>query len=238
MKNPIIQTLLVSLLLCNTFVSIMTLTRVQMLERKSITSIELPENFNFAYTRLKAFNPLIDSSTVIKIVSTANKFKITNKLENFKWGIGQLLTESGGSQYRKETGKLLVSSGGAIGIGQILPSTAYWYLLSVAKEEDIKILKELGCDDFSFITNKKLSKNAKLVHAKDWLKNETNNIAMWGFIMKNNLEAHKGVMTALATYNLGDGGLKTYLDSGNVIQKNEYVVAVRQNVNYVEGLIN
>lgn len=199
-------------------------------------SITLPENFDYAYVRLKAYNPSIDTATIIKIVATANKFAITNKLENFKWGIGQLLVESGGNHTDKDG--VIISSGGAVGIGQILPSTAYGYLINRAKDIDKQILKQLGCTDISFIYNNKLTKKIKIQQAKAWLKNETNNIAMWGLIMKDNLCKHKGVMTALATYNMGPLGLKTYLDSGNTVQNNEYVLAVQQKVNLVEGRIN
>lgn len=209
-------------------------------EAKSL--ISLPDNFDFAYARLKAFNPSIDTATVIKITATANKFALSNKLETFKWGIGQLLLESGGSQYYREgtpkAGDLIVSVGGAIGIAQILPSTAFGYLTTRAKEEDKKILKELGCTDISFLFNKKLNRKTKIAQVKEWLKNETNNIAIWGFIMKNNLEKRSNVMTALATYNMGDGGLKTYLDSGQTVQNSDYVIAVKQKVDFVEGKLN
>ncbi len=246
MKHPVTQFFLLALLGVNTIAVVMLINKVDRLEsiviKPTSTNITLPENFEFAFTRMQAFYPSIDTSTVIKIVATANKFELTNKMENFKWGIGQLLTESGGSQYHKEgtpkAGKVLISSGGAIGIGQILPSTAYGYITSRAKDDDKKILKELGCSDFSFMFDKKKSKKVKIAQAKDWLKNETNNIALWGFIMKNNIEKKKNVMTALATYNMGDGGIKTYLDSGQSVANNDYVVAVKQKIDLVEAKLN
>lgn len=203
---------------------------------------ELPENFDYAYSRLSVYNPSIDTTTVIKITTTANKFSLTDKLEVFKWGIGQILVESGGSHYYREgspkAGKLIVSSGGAIGIAQILPSTAFGYLTTRAKEIDRKILEDLGCDDITFLSDKDMSKQNKIKRIKEWLKNETNNIAIWGFITKNNLSRKKNVMAAMATYNMGDGGIKSYLASGQTIQNSNYIIAIKQKIDYVEKKIN
>lgn len=201
----------------------------------------LSEYFNITYQYLKVYNPNIDSITVYKIVNTAYMFSLTDSVDIFKLGIGQLLVESGGSHTiitGKKFGKLIISSGGAIGISQVTPTTAFGYLSSLASTNDLKILDFLGCSDLSFVLNDNLSKSTKILKTKEWLKNETNNIAIWGLIMSYNLNNYNNINKALVAYNMGFGGLNTWIKNGGRIQKHRYIISIKQKIKYAEEQIN
>lgn len=193
-------------------------------------SLILPNNFDYAYSVLHDFNKKIDTNTVIKIVQTMNKFSLTKNKQTFKLVLGQLLTESSAKHLKNN--EILISKSGALGIGQILPNSAYGYLLKYCKDNDKSIFKELGCGDFSFVYNKNLNKIDKIEKIKGWLHNKTNNIALWGFIMKKHLDFTKGdIEKSLIGYSDGIGGMKNYVDSGGDISNHEYIVTINNKLN-------
>lgn len=195
-----------------------------------ISNHKLPENFNYAYKLLKAYNKNIDTITVIRITATANKFNLTNSKETFKLALGQLILESGVKHYVNN--KILTSHEGALGIGQIIPNSAYGYLIKYAKEQDRLIFRQLGCKDFSFIFKKNLNKSEKVKKITWWLHDEANNIALWGFIMRKNINLNEGdVCKALVSYSDGFGGMQNYIDSGGNISNHNYIVGINNKLN-------
>jgi hypothetical protein len=198
--------------------------------------IQLPTNFNEVYTSFKSYNPHIDSSSAKTVAEVSNHFGLSKDDRTFKWVLGQLLLESGAKQYyqpgHSRCGELVVSSAGAIGFSQILPSTALGYMQKKITHEEADCFYELGATDFSFAYNDTLSKKRKKEMAKIWLENETNNIIMWGKIMGSTLD-NKPLMDALISYNAGSLGLRRFLNLGNKREDHKYITGIQTRLKYV-----
>jgi hypothetical protein len=145
--------------------------------------------------------------------------------------IAQVIQESGAQQYDRN-GDLVVSNTGAIGFGQILRSTSILYLKKCINYRDSLLFSELGVTDYSF-AKKFYLKRKKWAMAKDWLSNETNNIAMWGKIMSDELK-RKDIITSLVTYNIGPRALKKYIKSGGLKEEHHYIVAIKSKLKFVK----
>lgn len=240
-KNSICICIIVTQILVG-FVGWEILDRIDDLEKKLlkqntlISNIDLPNNFNYAYDILHDYNKNIDTNTVIEITNVANYFNLSDNKKTFKLVLGQILLESKGNHLSSETNKVLTSSQGALGIGQIIPNSGYGYLVKYAKDLDRLKFKNLGCDDISFVFNDDLSKSKKVKQMKDWLCNKTNNIALWGFIMNKNIEICKGnVSNALIVYSSGIGGYRTFKDSGGNVKNHDYIVSINSKLNKNNG---
>lgn len=192
---------------------------------------ELTEYFNTAFKTLKSHNPSIDSTTVEKIVNTAYNYSLTDDSSTFKLCLGQLLVESNASHKNTKTKKVIISSGGAIGICQITSSTAFEYLSKLANYDCLMILENLGCSNIGFITDNSLSRATKIAKTKEWLKKKTNNIAMWGLILNYNIMKYNNINKALIAYNVGGGGLIDYIKNGKNLQKHKYIAMINRKVN-------
>lgn len=192
---------------------------------------ELIEYFDIAFETIKQYNPNIDSTTIEKIVNTAYNYSLTNDSTIFKLCIGQLLVESNASHKNAKTKKVIISSGGAIGICQITSSTAFEYLSKLANYDCLMILENLGCSNIDFITNDSFSRETKISKTKEWLKKETNNIAMWGLILNYNIMSYNSINKALIAYNVGGGGLIDYIKNGKNLQKHKYIAMINRKVN-------
>ncbi len=197
----------------------------------------LPENFNYIYEAFKNYNPYIDSSSAIKVAEVANHFGLSDDSETLRWSIGQLLLESGAKQYYQpkhpKEGQLVVSSAGAIGFCQILPSTAYGYMKKKISYEEMDCFKGLGATNFDFAYSDTNSKKEKVIMAKEWLTDETNNIIMWGKIMSAKMES-VSLMHALIAYNAGGAGLNRFLDNGNTQESHKYIKGIQTRLDYVD----
>jgi hypothetical protein len=211
--------------------------KVVLCDTNCVQEIVLPNNFSYTFTRLQAYNPSIDSSTVIKFLAVADEFGLNNDLETLRWSIGQILLESGGKQCY-EDGRIVKSNTGAIGIGQILGSTCLDFMVRKIDETDTDRFYNLGATPFDFAYDSRLSKKAKILKAKEWLGDETNNLIMWGYIMRNNIDKKKNMISALISYNVGIGGLNNFLKGGNKGYDHEYIKGIRQRINYVERAVN
>lgn len=216
-------------------------SRVEVIKPDSLISENtplLPINFCTVYESFKSYNPTIDSSSAIKFAEVADHFGISEDHETFKWVIAQILLESGAQHYYRsqhpKEGKLVISSAGAIGMCQIVPGTAYGYMVNKIPQEDMDCFIEMGGTDFSFAYNDKLSKKQKINMAKTWLQNETNNILMWGKIMSCHLEAYD-IEHALISYNAGPRGLKRFLKVKTEKKKHEYIKGIESRLKYVKS---
>lgn len=192
---------------------------------------ELIEYFDIAFNTLKEYNPNIDSITVEKIVNTAYNYSLTNDSSIFKLCLGQLLVESNATHKNIKTGRIIISSGGAIGICQITSSTAFEYLSKLANYDHLTILENLGCSRIDFITDSSFSRKTKILKTKEWLMKKTNNIAMWGLILNYNIMNYNSINKALIAYNVGCGGLITYIKNGKNLKKHKYITMINRKVN-------
>jgi len=189
------------------------------------------KKFNFVFNSMKKYNPDIDKETVSLFISVTEKFNLDSTELLFNTCLSQILKESGAQQYYCSThpkaGELVVSSSKAIGISQITIATCYDYLKSSYNSNDSLILLNLGCDDFSFI------KNNDYPDIKDnlfkWLKNEKNNIILWGYIMKKSLIKRNGNLKyALISYNRGPEYLIDFMTNGFKPESHNYVKQIKK----------
>jgi len=198
--------------------------------------VELPPRFNKINKSIKKYNPEIDTLTVIKIIEVSNHYGFSSNNYRFRWLIGQILLESGAQQYYRSkhpnSGKLVISSAGAIGITQILPSTAYHYMLNKITYEELSCMYELGITNFDFVNDKTISKKEKINKCKEWLSVIDNNIIMWGCIMNHHLSDYN-LKNSLISYNAGRGGLRKYLSNGNVNTNHDYIKGIKSRLKYV-----
>ena len=182
--------------------------------------------------RFKIYNKEVDSVTISTFITVTHIFSLDTTPELFESCISQICVESQAKHTKNN--KVIVSSGNAIGITQIVPTTAHYYLKNVLSKSDIMLFKLLGATDLSFIKTTKqyrmTSYDRKLIIT--WLNNEKNNLILWGYIMNYNLHVRKySLPKALIAYNQGRGFLHKYLKSG--LNPNDYLY-----VKHVDKVIN
>jgi len=204
------------------------------------TTVEstLPNNFVYTYSRFKVFNPDLDSSTVFTFNKVCGYYDLDTTTEMLGWCVGQILLESGAKQYHQashpKAGQLVRSSGGAIGIAQILPSTAYGYLKKYVTTEDAIDMASLGCTPFDFIVADSCSRSSGINLSREWLKDETNNLILWGYIMRRKLNQRPNILKVLITYNAGTSGMNTYVNNGGQLHNHKYVKGIKKKLNYAD----
>jgi hypothetical protein len=193
--------------------------------------------FAYVYDKFKHYNTNIDTGTVEKFIEVVEYFNLDSTQKLFDICISQICVESGAKQYYSN-GDLVVSSGNAIGITQIVPTTAFHYLRNVTGNKYRNVFTDLGGTDYGFIMNYKryefINKDKKRIISQEgrekagkWLENETNNLILWGFIMKHTLDCNNNrINNTLIAYNIGGGGLTEYIKEGNSTWEHEYVVMV------------
>jgi len=161
--------------------------------------------------------------------------------EMLDWCVGQILLESGAKQYHQtgypKEGQLVRSSGGAICIAQILPSTAYGYLNKYVTTEDAIDMATLGCTPFDFIVADSCSRTKGINLSREWLKDETNNLILWGYIMRRKLNQRPNILKVLITYNAGTKGMNTYVNNGGQLHNHKYVKGIKYKLNYADNVL-
>ena len=195
----------------------------------------LPDSFDYVYNRFEIYNPEIDTETVVLFLNSIDHFNLRDGLV-FELLVGQIMLESQAKQfYTSESdkyGEVIRGTSGEVGIAQIMPTTAIHYLEKVVKNNNE--LYELGVTDYSFVFNDKLSKEKKYDLAVKWLTNVNNNLALWGFIMRDNLREN-GVLESFVAYNAGKGGLKRFLSKFKQPSKHRYIKAIKDTLDYTSG---
>lgn len=183
--------------------------------------------FNKVYKRFKLYNENIDSTTVNHFIEVVKHYRLDTTNTIYDACISQICLESGAKQFYKN-GTVVVSSGNAVGISQIIPTTAHHYLKKVITSEDSLNIMELGATDFSFINDKKRFTSKCRKKIIKWLERPENNIILWGYIMKHTLIHRKyNITKTLVEYNIGGGGLNKFISEGNPPSSHHYVVMVR-----------
>lgn len=203
---------------------------------KQKQKVILPDNFEKVYNTFYSYNKNIDSSTVVTFCNVTKAYGLSKDEIEFEWLMGQILLESGARQYKLDECNnkiLLTSNTGAVGFSQILRSTCLAYIRKTLTAEDSIIFNNVGVTDYSFAFNDTCSKCDSWALARYWLGNETNNIAMWGKIMSDELK-RRSLMKALVSYNVGPGAMKVYVDSGNPLISHHYIRGIKERLKYVK----
>lgn len=195
------------------------------------------DKFNFVKERFMAFNPNLEDSTVSRFLEVCNHFELDSTEEMFNLFVHEIILESGAKQYKD--GELVESYAGALGIGQIMPNTAFSFLKRVVDSTE---MYNLDCDDFNWI-HKDVgmyspdSPNTRY-KVESWLSNEDNNLALWGAIMRYSLDKNNNnVYHALISYNAGGGGLRSFINSGRDPITHSYIKGILRKENIVEDII-
>jgi hypothetical protein len=183
-------------------------------------------NFEYIYPRFKVFNPNVDSSIVRTFAGVMNSFKLDETKYMREMYTGQILLESGAKQYRAN-GDLVLSPVGAVGLCQIMPNTCSGYMRRYVDSADRVLFNKLGASKFSFAYNDTLSRKEKNLKAKEWLTNVNNNIIMWGYITRNNLNRKGDLHKQLVAYNAGTSGMRRYVTNGGDCNRHEYLCGIR-----------
>lgn len=171
------------------------------------------ENVELAHNAFKLYNPLIADSTAINFVRITKNYGLFDE-HNFEKCIGQICLESGAKQKA-------FSKGNAVGMGQIVPTTAF-DVLSKMSDEDRARMRSLGATSIEWAkkgkytvvekedgTQRRFISPSLRKKAMDWLSNETNNLLLWAHIMSR-MSSERGFDYALLAYRLGKGGAKDY----------------------------
>jgi len=195
--------------------------------------IEKTNKFNYVYGKFSAYNYDIESSTVEKWIQVAEHYNLDSTQLMFDYFISQILLESGAQQYYKtghpKEGRLVSSYAGATGFCQIMPGTAYGFLKKYVTEEDRIEFAKLGATNFDFVDKYESRSTTKesFNEAIEWLSNETNNIVMWGYIMRYSFEKRDhNLIYSLIAYNAGGSNLESFLNNGNNPYSHPYIQGI------------
>jgi hypothetical protein len=199
-------------------------------------------NFDYVYDRFNVFNSELDTSTVVKFNEVCEFYGLDSTVKMLEWCVGQILLESGAKQYYEAShpkeGQLVESYSGAVGISQIMPVTAHGYLTKRISKSDAEYMIELGAKPFGFINDSTSTKSECIDMTRGWLMNETNNIILWGFIMRSKLDRRPNMLKVLVSYNAGTTGMIKYVDTGGVLSNHKYVKGIQTKLNYAEEKID
>ena len=175
------------------------------------------------------YNKNIEIKTVKKFIEVCDSFNLTKNINTLT---AQICLESGAKHYLND--KVIESSGNALGICQITPYTAYLYFKNVISKDD-RLLYELGGDDYTHILSiKNRIKRRKLV--KKWLKNETNNLVMYGYIMNHCYNKYGGLKNSLVAYSKGPSYLNKCLKKDKDLDELDYVYSINKIKNSLKTL--
>ncbi len=214
------------------------LTKDSVIVKKTIDTA-YKATYNYILPKIINFNDQADTNAIKRIAEVMHFYNLDKNKKRTNMFIGQILQESGANQFYRSghplEGQLVVSVGGAIGITQITSYTAFCYMTKIITDKEKKDMIALGCADYKFL-NKKGSVESKLPKVKEWLKNKDNNIVLWGYIVQDIFKKVNDINKTLVAYNIGLGGLKSYIDSGCVVSEHEYVINIKHKLSRVNAL--
>ncbi len=213
-----------------------------LIEDEPIEVYTTTTNFDYTYNRFKVFNPDLDSSTVILFNNVCSFYGLDTTEQMLEWCVGQILLESGAKQYYEtkhpKSGQLVESYAGAIGFSQIMPLTAHEYITKKISSGDASRMVELGAQPFDCILDSTCAKVEVVDMTKEWLSNETNNIILWGFIMRSKLDKRPNILKVLVSYNSGTTGMINYVGSGGLLINHKYVRGIKVTLGYANKMLD
>lgn len=179
-------------------------------------------------SKIKKYNPEIKSETLSLVLNIIEQHSLSKNHEETLLLVSQILCESGFQQFyhskHKKSGVLVKSYANAIGISQITPNTAYFYLRKAKNKNEIHYFNNVNFAK-SF-TKHKPNKKQK-VQLEKWLETKENNIKLWGYIMKN-LRQNNSLEESFVAYNAGSGFLKKFLSKKSKTENFPYVKKIRE----------
>lgn len=185
---------------------------------------------------LRVFNSACDSIQARMAAEAIEAFEMSAQRDLM---IAQLCTESSAKHNKGRS--VLISSGGAMGISQTTPTTAFQFLKYGATIEDKKKLEKIGVSIPSWIEKMKYSTNKdgkRFLAQKDrekmkqFLSDPKNNISLWTCMMAK-LEAKYGMEKALIAYTDGEGSIKKKNPKNH-----PYVLRVKKNKKFISNQIH
>ena len=193
-------------------------------------------HFDYAYNSFKYYNKRTDTSTVNLFISVTKKFNLYSDTSLFRTCVAQICVESGAKQFYGD-GTLIVSSGNAIGFGQVVPTTGFLFLKKIVSK-NIGVMKSLGGAEFSNIIKHNRCNRKARKKVKAWLGNKKNNIILWGYIMDYCINKGDNLSESMIIYNQGEGYLRKFLRKKGVADQfayNKHIAIVR---NKLDKLFN
>lgn len=182
-----------------------------------------------AYVSFIHYNKYIDEVTINAFLKTSRYFGLDSNDYVFETSIAQICCESGASNYKdaKTKKKVLRGAAGEVGIAQILPSTGFYVLKTIDKKELNKAISILDISYPHFIKRKVMNQAAKK-EVVLWLSNVKNNLFLWGYIMKTNLNGTGDINKALHIYNAGPGHYNKWNKRGKKSIEFSYVIRINK----------
>ena len=225
-------------LLCIMLPATMTQRRSSLIYFSGISDKEkhICEDSKMIFADLRIFNPKCDSAQARMTAEALSAFEMSAQRDKM---IAQLCTESSGKHTKNN--KVLISSGGAMGISQITPTTAFHFMKYSLKAKDKKRLNDIGVVIPEWIATMKYSidENGKRYlsksnreKVKNFLADPRNNISLWTCMMST-LKDKYGMEKALIAYTDGEGSIKEKNPSVHPyvkrVKKNEKLLADHRN---------
>jgi len=163
-------------------------------------------------TAFRHFNPNVSDGLVTKFLEVTRAYHLDDE-PLFRKCISQICLESSANHSS-------LSPTGAVGIGQIVPTTAFDVLRHVSDEEASK-MRSLGAKSIRWALNGEYSSHvvdgkvryyiSREIRKKAiaWLQDPTNNLILWAYMMKDYTSTMKHDRAFLA-YRIGEGGAIRY----------------------------
>lgn len=204
-------------------ISVLRPTEDPKLKEKALKKAkERQEKLEKIKSSFEKFNPNVSQETVELFLNVCEHYGLDTNESVFNTCIAQICIESG-AKHLDSNGKPLKSSGNAVGIGQIVPTTAFHFLKKdipanspVSFEKNVTDFYFAQRYDYFKTTDEKGNEDFYIggkgrVLIKNWLANKKNNLYLWGYIMSKYLEEN-GRHASLLAYNRGVQFLAEYGD--------------------------
>jgi hypothetical protein len=197
------------------------------------TPIVVPDDFNYVMERFSLYNNAMDTNTVLKFIEVTTYLGLNDDDEVLTMLVGQICLESAAKQFYSadhiKAGKVVRGLAGEVGMTQIMPKTAIGYLRNHVSDDTE--LYNLGATNFNFVHGDGNHRGEII----KWLSNTDNNLILWGFIMRDNLESN-GIIKGLVEYNAGYHGMRRFTKN-NDPENHSYIKHIKDTLNDIEEML-
>lgn len=180
------------------------------------------DNFKFAKKAFSFYNKNVDTATLLQLIKVSDYYGLNDE-HDFKMCVGQILVESGGKHYKN--GKVVIGSGGHIGISQISPTSGLAVMRKIVTNDDFNVIKKLSNDTL-------MGKPKTHSESVKFLSNLDKNLAFWGYLMNKNMKLGS-IESALVRYNAGPGGYQSYVNSGGSVSNHQYIRKIKNKLSNI-----